>query len=321
MPYPAARQWLGISAAENPRGTAASALYYIPVKSPAWEPQINEMLDSGLRGQMSVNYDQIAGLRYDKMGFDCDVYADSFGSFVRGALGSTDTVTGTTAPYTHTLGLLNTGTGQPPSYTLDYFDGMEIQQLAASQVDSLTVKFDSGGLLTASLAYVCNPATIITTATNTPTALEAVAGWNCVVKVAGSAITKLVDGEIDFKRGTKPIPAIMGAATYYQNWAGPLDTAGSKLTVIMETDAELNYFLNNTKGTALDLKFTDPGTNTVDFHFSTVGWKVGKKNPGKDWIEVDLEWWGIPNSTDVVTGGGGALSPGTVTIVNSVATY
>jgi hypothetical protein len=319
MPYPTSRIWLGVSAAENPRGTAAAPAYFIPIKSPAWEPQINMMKDSGLRGQMSANYDQVAGLRYDKMGFDCGVYADSFPALVRGALGSTDGLVGTTAPYSHTFGLLNTGTGQPPSYTIVYFDGLDMNQLVASQVDSLVVKFDSGSLMTATVAYVCNAAVPITTVTNTPTALEETAGWHCIVNVGGVPITRLVDGEIDYKRGTKPIPAITGLPGYYANWAGPLDTAGGKITVIMESDAELNYFLTNAKGTALDLKFTDPGLNTIDFHFSNTLWSSGKKNPGKDWGEVDLEWWAQPNSTDVVAGGGGALAPGTVTITNAVS--
>jgi hypothetical protein len=274
------------------------------------------MLDSGLRGSMNVDYDQIAGQRYDKLGFDCDVYADSFPAFVRGVLGGADVKTGTTAPYTHTFNLLNTGTGQPPSYTSVYFDGLDMNQLTQSQIDSLTLKFASDGLLTASVAYVCAASTIITTVTNTPTALEAAASWNVVVKVGGSAITRLVDGEIDLKRSTKPIPALTGTQAYYQNWAGPLETKGSKLTVIMESDAELTYFLNNTKGVTLDLLFTDPALNTVDFHVSATGWSTGKKNTGKDWVEVDLEFWGIPNSTDATSG----LAPIVIACTNSVAT-
>ena len=320
MPFPAARQWVGLSAPESPRGTAAAPVYFVPIKSPAWDPTVNMMPDEGMRGQMVDGYDQIAGQRYDKFGFDCNVYADSFPAMVRGVLGSTDTKTGTGAPYTHTFGLLNTGTGQPPSYTLNYFDALDINQLTQAQIDSLVVKFDSGGLLTASLAYVCNAGTIITTTTNTPTAVESVASWNCVVKLAGSTITRLVDGELDFKRGAKPIPAITGTQAYYQNFAGPLSTKGSKMTVIMESDAELNYYLQNTKSIALDLSFTDPALNTVDFHMSDLLWSVGKKNPGKDWMEVDLEFWGQPNATDTAAAsGGGALSPVVIAVTNSVS--
>lgn len=294
-----------------------SPQWFIPVKAPVWKPNLQMLDDDGLRGSMVDVYDQIAGQRYDSLSFDCDVYADSFPALVRGCLGSTDTVTGTTAPYTHTIGLLNnTLSSQPPSYTGNYFDGADINQLAAAQLGDLVIKFNAAGLLTVTTNYISNPSTVITTTTNTPTTLEAIASWNCVVKLGGTAITKLVEGELDLKRGTKAIPAITGTQTMYQNWSGPLSTKGSKLVVIMESDAELTYFLNNSKGIALDLLFTDPGLNTVDFHMSTTAWAAGSKNNGKDWLEVDLEFFGLPNSTDIVAGG---LSPIKVAITNAVS--
>jgi hypothetical protein len=87
----------------------------------------------------------------------------------------------------------------------------------------------------------------------------------------------------------------------------------------MESDTEMNYFLANTLGVALDLKFVNPASVTeyIQFHYSAVGWTKAVKNPGKEWMEVDLEYRGLPNTTDATAGG---RSPMKVTIANAVAT-
>lgn len=320
MPFSSAQQWVGL-AVETVRGTGVAPTVTIPVKSPQWTPNITMIDDQGLRGSMVDMYDQIAGLRHDEMDFSCAVYMDTVGHLIRGVLGSTDTVTGTAAPYTHTIGLLNNAaaTGsQPPSYTITYFNGNEGIQMAAGQADSLNLKFNATALLDATVKYMTNPATIVASPVEAALGtIEAAPSWNCVASIGGTTITKTMDGEIDLKRNVKPIEAITGTQSPYRLWAGPLQTSG-KLTLVYESDTELQYYLSNTKGEALDLKFSDPSNaDSIDFHLSTPAFKTGKINPGKDWIEVDLEFVGLPNSTDAVAGG---VSPIKVQILNSQST-
>lgn len=306
-------------ALETVRGTPVAPNVWIPAKSPQWTPNQTMLMDEGLRGSMVTQYDQIAGLRNDSLDFSCDVYGDTFGHLVRATLGSTDTVTGSAVPYTHKIGLLNNAnSGQPPSYTLTYFDGNETVTIPAGQCDSLAIKFNATALVDVTTKFIGNPATAPgAAATPAFSTLEALPSWSVVTTLGGTAITKTVDGELDLKRNVKPIEALTGTQAPYRLWAGPLDCSG-KLTLVYESDTELNYFLTNAKGEALDLKFTDPaGTDSVEFHLSTPAWKTGKVNPGKDYIEVDLEYVGLPNATDAVAGG---VSPITVSIINAIAT-
>lgn len=313
MPFSSARQWLGLGK-EVTRGTAVAATYFLPAKSPQWTPDITMLDDTGLRGSMVDIYDQVAGLRHDQMDWTMDVYADTFPALLRAVLGSTDTVTGA-GPYVHVIGLLNTGDGQPPSYTIAYFDANEEWQLPAGQGDELSLKFNATGLLEATCKFLSNPATLSGADTPTFSAVEAAPSWDCVVTLGGTPITKTMDGEVSLKRGTKPIEAITGTQSPYRIWAGPLQTSG-KLTLVYESDTEFDYFLNNSKGEALDLKWTDPAANTIEYHLSTPGFKTGKKTAGKEWIEVELEFVGLPNSTDAVAGG---LSPIKTTTTNGVS--
>lgn len=315
MPFASARQWLGLGK-EVTRGTAAAATVFLPAKSPQWTPNITMLEDTGLRGSMVDIYDQVAGLRHDSMDWTMDVYADTFPALLRAILGSTDTITGTAAPYTHAIGLLNTGDGQPPSYTIAYFDGNEEWQMPAGQGDELSVKFNATGLLEASCKFLANPAALGGADTPTFSTVEAAPSWDCVVTLGGTPITKTMDGSVDLKRGTKPIEAITGTQAPYRLWAGPLQTSG-KLTVVYESDTEFNYFTSNAKGEAVDVKFTDPASNTIELHLSTPAWKTGKKTNGKEWVEVELEFVGLPNSTDAVASG---VAPIKTTVTNGVST-
>lgn len=314
MPFASARQWLALGRETTPN-TKVAATWYLPAKSPQWTPNIQMLDDTGIRGSMVDVYDQVAGIRHDTMDWTMDVYADTVPALFRAALGSADTVTGTTSPYTHSIGLLNTGTGQPPSYTVAFFDGNEEWQIGGCQVDELGFKANATGLLEATVKMVGFPATQSGTDTPTFSTVEAAPSWDCVVSIGGTAITKTMDLSVDLKRGTKPIEAITGTQAPYAIWTGPLATSGM-LTVVYESDAEFNYFLTNAKGEALDAKFTDPAGNTVDLHLSTPAFKTGKKTAGKEWVEVELGFIGLPNATDAVAGG---VSPVKATVVNTVS--
>lgn len=322
MPYSSASQWMGLGL-ETTRATAAALKWFLPFKSPDWTPEQMMLEDTGIRGSEVDVYDQVAGPRYDTFGWDCSVYADTFPALLRAALGSVDTVTGA-GPYTHKIGLLNqasaqTGTaaGQPPSYTLGYFDGLDFNQLVAAQLDTLALKWSATELLTATVKFIAQSATQIAAPVDTFSAVPPIPAWNCIATIGGVAVTRLVSGEFTMNRGTKPMPAVTGTQQYYLNFAGPLSTKGSKMTVIMETDAELNYFLSNTKGEALDLKWSDGSGDSIEIHYNAILWGPSKKNAGKEWMEVDLTFQGQPNATDAVAGG---MAPLVTTTINTQST-
>ena len=308
---------------EVTRGTPVALSHFFPLKSPDWTPDLLMLEDVGIRGGQADVYDQVAGMRSDTFQFDTSVYADTFPALLRAALGSVDTVTGA-GPYTHVIGVLNqastqTGTapGQPPAQTLGYFDGLDFNQLPASQLDSLSLKWSATELLTATMKFICNPATQITAPADTFSSVPPIPTWNAVLSIDGTPVTRMVSGEFPLLRNTKAIPAVTGTQAYYLNFAGPLSTKGGKITVIMEADTELDYFLANTKGLALDAKWSDGGGNSVELHYNAVLWGKSKKNPGKEWMEVDLTFQGQPNATDAVAGGLAAIK---TTTINSVST-
>src|SRR5258708_39130682 len=88
-------------AIEPTRGTAVAPAFWIPVKAPAYKPNVNIIEDTTLQGSMVAVYDVVRGQRHDGHGWNSYPYLDSFPVFARGLLGSSDGVT--VAPASTTL--------------------------------------------------------------------------------------------------------------------------------------------------------------------------------------------------------------------------
>ncbi|HEX7355316.1 MAG TPA: phage tail tube protein [Mycobacteriales bacterium] len=80
-------------AVETVRGTAVAPAFWIPAKSPKYEPKLTLIADDTLQGSMVETYDEVPGMRYDSHGWEGYPYLDSFPLFLRAELGSSDTLT------------------------------------------------------------------------------------------------------------------------------------------------------------------------------------------------------------------------------------
>src|SRR5271157_5747679 len=89
--YSVSQTTLGI-AKEITRGTPVTPAYWIPVKSPKYDPNLQTIEDDTLQGSMVGVYNLTRGMRYDGHGWDGFPYLDTFPLMVMAELGSTDTV-------------------------------------------------------------------------------------------------------------------------------------------------------------------------------------------------------------------------------------
>lgn len=308
---------LGVQTA---RGSAGTLNYFPAVRSPEFTPMVTQLEDKGLRGSMADVFNLVQGVRHDEVGWSGDVFLDSIPALLRSVLGSADTKTGTAAPVSHAFSLKNTVASndtQPPAYTFTMWDGYAYRQFKDAQADSLSIKYTAANLLEYTYKALSLPFTTVSAPTQVLPTLKPIPSWDASVTINGVSTAYLVDGSIDFKRGTKPIHAAAGSQAPYRLWAGPLSCSG-KITLVREDDTELNAYLANNQGT-LDLTFTDPAnpTQSLKLHMTSAGFKSHKPNYGKEWIEQDLEFIGIPTSTDATDGG---LSPVKATVTNAIIT-
>jgi hypothetical protein len=315
MPKATQLSFLGIAKETTP-GTPVASTNFIPVTQITPKDNLTLLQDKGYRGSFTDVYDEIAGTLYGTLDYDGDVFPDTVGFALAGILGDV-TTTGASAPYTHNFSVLNSGTGQPPTYTLNdnYVAGN--RQYASAKFSEVGFKFTDDGLLTYSAKTTTFGSVTAAAPTTSFTAVPPMVGWTGAVQIGGVTQAGVIDGEVTIKRTVTVINAIDGSQAPASLWSGPVQVDG-KATLIMEDDTQLTNYLTNVKP-AVDFNFSaGTGASAVQLklHMSKCAISAADVTRGKDYVEVPITWTAIANITDVGTSGG--YSPIKVTVQNAV---
>lgn len=319
MPQPSLRSFLGIAKEVTP-GTAVAASHYLPVTELSPKDNVEMLVDAGMRGSMVEEYDTIAGPRFAEYEFGGDVFPDTIGFPLAGILGDV-TTTGASAPFSHVFSTLNSGDGQPPSYTIsDYYGGAaaSTRRFAGMKFSEVGFKFNADGLLTYSAKATGLASASATNPTPSFGAILPMAAWIGITSIGGSAVGYVTEGECTIKRSVNPIHTVDGTQDPYKIWSGPVSVEG-KLTIVMEDDTEYIRYLNNTKP-ALDFNFTQGASTTLTqllLHCSKAAYTAAEIGRGKDYVEVGITYKGLANATDV--GASAGYSPIKATVQNAIA--
>ena len=244
-----------------------------------------------------------------------------------GLTGSVQVQVGSKPAYQHVIGLANSASAgsQPPSYTL-YNDSVDaLYSVAGSQLVDMSISFASNAAVECTFNFVGNAASI-TNAASVQSATSASAfsssylipAWSTSASIAGTAVTLINAATLDIKRNSAPIFTI-GQQSPYKNFAGPIEVSG-KLTVVVESSTA-TYFTNALARSqqSLTFQFTDPtatnGTgSTVTFQMTNAQFEMPLIKQDKEYVEMDLNFEAIANSTDQTAGG---YSPVKAIIVNN----
>lgn len=324
MALPRSRSYLGIAKETRPTPgsspTAVAATDFIPYTSITPFDNINYLDDKGIRGSMTEEFNVIQGKIHSEFDFAGDVFPDTIGYAYAGVLGDVAT-TASAAPYTHTMSLLNSqaSNGQPTTFTLsDYYSlgSASTRQYAGCQFASIDTKFSADALLTYSAKAFGYQS--ITAANPTPSfsTLTPVPSWEGVVTLAGSVTAIMSEGNVNIQRSVAPIHTVSGNQNPYQLFAGPLTVEGS-LMLVLESDTQLLYYLNNTQPT-MSIDFTAGAGATltqVKFQMTKCAFTVAKVERGKDYIELNVNYKAMANTTDV--GATAGFSPVKVVLQNA----
>jgi Phage tail tube protein len=297
------RSYLGI-AKEATKGTAVAPTDFIPVMVDSLKPVdiIDPLYDTGLRGSMVTNYNYIPGRTRSTFDFGGHVFPDTIGYPIAGIMGSVAT-SGASAPYTHTVSLLNaSATGadsQPISYTLTDFYAANVRSYAGIQFHDFSLKFNADGMLEYDAKGTGWASATVSTPTPSFSAVLPTPVWRGTLSIGGSAVSYTIEGNIDIKRNVTPIYGISSTQNPYQIFVGGLDVSG-KLTFVMENDTELTRFLTNTQP-ALVLNWAyGAGASAVQLQATiTKGAYVAAAiERGNDFVTVSVDINGQANTTD-----------------------
>jgi hypothetical protein len=303
------RSYIGI-AKEVTKGTVVAPTDFIPVAKDSLKPQdmVDALYDTGLRGSNVLNYNYIPGRKHSTFDFGGAVFADTIGYGLAGIMGAVAT-TGASAPYTHTISLLNsltTGTDtQPISYTLTDFYAVDVRSYPGCQFSDFSLKFNADGMLEYDTKTMGFSSSTVTDPTPTFSTVLPTPVWRGTVSIGGSAVTNAMTGNIDMKRPVTPIYGISNTQDPYQVFLGPLEVTG-KITFIMETDAQLENFLNNSQPAIVLNWAYGAGAAAVQIQATITkgAYTAAVIERGQDFVQVTIDLNGQGNTTDDGASGG-----------------
>ena len=303
------RSYIGI-AKEATKGTAVAPTDFIPVAKDSLKPVdiVDPLYDTGLRGSNVVNYNYIPGRTRSTFDFGGAVFADTIGYGIAGVLGSVAT-TGVSAPYTHTISLLNSLTSgadtQPISYTLTDFYAVDVRSYPGCQFSDFSLKFNADGMLEYDAkttgwqsSTVSDPTPTFSTVLPTPV-------WRGTVSIGGSAVSTAMEGSIEMTRGVTPIYGISNTQNPYQVFLGALEVTGS-IKFVMENDDELTNFLTNVQPAIVLNWAYGAGAAAVQIQATITkgAYTAAMIERGDDFVSVSIELNAQANTTDDGASGG-----------------
>lgn len=301
MPVPSPR-WLIFSGVgkETTWNTPVATATYYPIEQPKHRPRFEKYLDQGFRGNAAAHQAFYQGVGWSEINWpNMWFYPDDSGIFLMGLLG-TDVVTGTIAPFTHTITLLNSAF--PPSYTGARFTNLAAtaEQIGGIYWEELTFKFANPGRLTVDAIGRGTIQGTVTKPTPAYSAQQGLLPWQGSVTVAGSANAKLLNGTISLKR---PVALLFGMSNAQNANGSNVDVLAvtGKLEFYSTDMTELNYWLNNTQP-SVSIVFTS-GANSLTLQMS----KCAFDDPteldfGTPYARTQASFVAIANATDGGTG-------------------
>jgi len=303
------RSYLGI-AKEATKGTAVAPTDFIPVAKDSLKPQdmVDPLYDTGLRGSNVLNYNYIPGRKHSTVDFGGAVFADTIGYGLAGIMGACAT-TGASAPFTHTISLLNSlasGTDtQPISYTLTDFYAVNVRSYPGCQFSDFSLKFNADGMLEYDTKTMGFPSSTVADPTPTFSTVLPTPVWRGTVSIGGSAVSNAMTGNIDMKRPVTPIYGISNTQNPFSVFLGPLEVTG-KITFIMETDAQLTNFLSDTQPAIVLNWAYGAGAAAVQIQATITkgAYTAAVIERGQDFVQVTVDLNAQANTTDDGASGG-----------------
>ena len=308
--YLSPNRWVGLGLETSWGAVAAPTIYLQLDTNPSTEPQITYLDNKALYGSAAQLYDTLTGPIHTKFSCKGNCFTDTFPYLMWLALG-TDTVSGTAAPYTHTVTLAYAPTtgSQPTSATILDVDnialsGGDAKQVPGGMIDSLSITANVTGALTYSADFVGSEVGQNSPPSGYPTFSDAVflPAYLATITLNGTSYELASELSIDIKRSAKPVATLNGSPAPVTVWSDGIDVSG-KITILAVANDPNYYNALQRKHNTLSIVLTDPVSGySFTFDLDSVQFKTPKVDSSKSWEEISLDFQANANVTDATTG-------------------
>lgn len=323
--WPTTKSFIGLTK-EVTQGTAVPPLVAtIPVNGFKAHDKFEELLDKAQRGSMAdlYGYGQGAGMVEWEIE-ESPIFYDMIPYFLYNILGEIAT-TGV-GPFTHAINLLNSGTGQPGTFTIFDWQGTPAnqgRQYPGCVVTELTIKgnpesewitWSAKGIGWLSAATAAAPAPA-------PSTDAPMAAWRVNILFATVADKTFGEWEVTMARTAEAEHTSQNSQQPYLIFRGELGVTGSLRQLKPADEVQYLKYINNTQF-ELEINADNGGLTTADrnikLHMQKVAFADGTEL-ARDEIAIGytMPFKAIANTTDVGTSAG--LGPIKATIINNTA--
>jgi len=215
----------------------------------------------------------------------------------------------TTAGNVHKTALLNTGNGQPPSYTGWLLEGDKCEQIPGMVAVDLKFTFVVNQNSTVDVSWAGMPATAVTPPTNTPSTVAPFPPYTTLISIGGSVVGSRSGATIDMKRSTVPIPVLNGTSAPLAIFGGPVTVTGTIDAVFQgSTDPDLINLLTNAQPALVITSSpqNDPA-HPITLRCSQIAYTTAAPaGSNTSWMTIASAFNALMNPTDALDG---MLSP------------
>lgn len=306
MPRLSSLSHIGL-ARESNWGVAVAPTVWLPVSGPKPEDTVQWIKEQGFRAVPAKTFGAWQGPIHAVWQMDGLTYPDTIGLLLLATFG-TDTVTGASAPYSHLFTLSST---TPPSLTIADYDAITERRYAGFLPNELDFSFTPNEGLKWSVKGESKKSVTATTTTPTFGTLPPFLGWQGTLNLGGSANVHMLSFDTAIKRSNQVLKGSSGTQDIDAIVPGPMEVTG-KITVWMEDETELNYFLAGQPVAAV-VTLTAANGHSITFTMTATVFEKGAVDRSKEYVTLDLNYEAVWNPTDA--------GPMAVTLVNSTASY
>jgi hypothetical protein len=324
--WPSAKRFIA-TAKEVTQGTA--------VVPPTWTHPVNDfqpsdeynwLVDSALRGSMVDVYGEVQGVGHSEFSIpDSPLFIDGIGFWLKNILGDI-TTTGASAPFTHAISLLNSGTAQPGSLTLADWQGTPAtsaaRQYPGACLSELTIK---GNPESTFLEWGCKgsgwlSAAMASAPTSAPTSAAPLGAWRSVITIGGVQTLVAGEWEITIARELSVEHTAQNTQQPFIIQRGALGVTGSLKFLKPADETAFTYMVNNTQPT-LQILVSNGGAGaallSLQIDINAAAFTSSKINRSDPAVGYDNEFTAVANTTNA--GASGGYSPIKITLQNAVA--
>lgn len=226
-------------------------------------------------------------------------------------------VTPITAAYTTIQSLMNGGgyggQAQPPTLTITDLNQVSAnfgRQYAGWSADSLSIKSSPSGLLTFEAKGTAYPSSVLASVPTLPvSSVEASAGWQTTVSLAGAQTGGITEWELDLTRKIEVIDQTDGTQTPYAIRRGALGASTKFRVVAANEQPLLTYLAQNNIAIVYGLTNGLTGANQLSHSFNCpkVRYVSGTKiDRSKEEVGFNVEAEPLPLSSAAGWTGGGS---------------